>query len=95
MPKPDLTPPLSDWAAQLDGLEWTALITDPEWRLMWVSRSLQNFLHVDDTTDLGYGDNVAWAWSTMEIWRPIVNEQKSQKSCQLAALLCRLRYSSD
>ncbi len=69
MPKPDLPPPLRDWADQLDRLQWTALITDPEWRLMWVSRSLQNFLHVDDTTDLGYGDNVAWAWSTMEIWR--------------------------
>ncbi|MDP8955731.1 MAG: adenylate/guanylate cyclase domain-containing protein [Actinomycetota bacterium] len=75
MPKPELAPPLTDWATQLDRLQWTALITDPEWKLMWVSRSLQNFLRVDDETDLGYGDNLAWAWSTMEIWRRSVTPE--------------------
>ena len=73
--RPDLPEPLHDWAAQLDRLQWAAVITDAEWRLMWVSRSLQNFLRVDETTDIGYGENLAWAWSTMEVWRRSVTPE--------------------
>ncbi|HEX2089516.1 MAG TPA: adenylate/guanylate cyclase domain-containing protein [Actinomycetota bacterium] len=75
MPKPALSPPLSEWAEQLERLQWAALIADADWKLMWVSRSLQNFLRVDDTTDLGYGENLAWAWSTSDIWRRSVTPE--------------------
>lgn len=66
---PDLEYPLSDWAQRLDGLQWSALITDPQWRLKWVSRSLLEFLRTPDGKDLGYGLNLAEAWSTRQAWR--------------------------
>jgi class 3 adenylate cyclase len=67
--KRDLADPLKDWADQLDRLQWSALITDGDWNLKWVSRTLQGFLGVDDDTDVGYGKNLAMAWSTYDEWR--------------------------
>lgn len=68
MLKHDLADPLKDWADQLDGMQWSALIIDADWNLQWVSRSLRGFLRVDDDTDLGYGRNFARAWSTYDEW---------------------------
>ncbi|MDP9069534.1 MAG: adenylate/guanylate cyclase domain-containing protein [Actinomycetota bacterium] len=63
----DLPHPILDWAHQLDRLQWSALITDADWNLRWVSRSLRNFLRVDEDADIGYGMNLAQAW-TNEVW---------------------------
>ena len=64
----DLEHPLGGWAERLDGLQWSAVILDPEWRLKWASRSLLEFLRVGDHADLGYGLNIAEAWSTRSAW---------------------------
>lgn len=64
----DLNDQLSDWADRLDGLQWSALIIDANWNLKWVSRSLLQFLRVEEDADLGYGVNLAVAWSTRQEW---------------------------
>ncbi len=64
----DLDNPLHDWARALDGLQWSAVIMDAEWKLRWVSRSLLEFLRVSEDADLGYGLNLVEAWSTREEW---------------------------
>ena len=64
----DLNRRLSEWAERLDGLQWSALVVDEEWKLKWVSRSLLQFLRVDEDADLGYGMNLAEAWTTREEW---------------------------
>ncbi|MGH2746495.1 MAG: adenylate/guanylate cyclase domain-containing protein [Actinomycetota bacterium] len=68
MLKRDLVDPLKDWADQLDRMQWSALITDADWNLKWVSRTLRGFLRVDDDTDLGYGQNFARVWTTYDEW---------------------------
>ena len=64
----ELDGPLKEWAERLDHMQWSAVITDPQWRLQWLSSSLLEFLKADDSTDLGYGLNLAEAWSTREAW---------------------------
>jgi class 3 adenylate cyclase len=48
-------------------MEWSAVLIDPDWNLLWVSRSLRGFLHAEDDADLGYGLNIVQAW-TKEVW---------------------------
>ena len=64
----DLEHPLEEWAQRLNRMQWSAVILDPQWRLQWVSSSLLEFLRVDDNADLGYGLNIAEAWSTRNEW---------------------------
>lgn len=63
-----LQTPLQDWAYRLDRLQWSALILDGDWKLQWTSRPLRTFLRVGDEADLGYGMNLAEAWSSREEW---------------------------
>src|SRR5688572_1628428 len=64
-----LEEPLGSWASGLEQLQWSALITDPDWNLRWVSRSLRMFLRADDDTELGFGEHLLTAWSTLEAWQ--------------------------
>lgn len=64
----DLDHPLGEWAERLDRMQWSAIILDPRWRLQWASRSLLEFLRVGDDADLGYGLNIAEAWTTRGEW---------------------------
>ena len=68
---PELPPPLNDWAKQLDHLEWSALITDADWRLQWISTSMRDFLRVDKDADVGFGQNLMEAWM-LDAWRQTV-----------------------
>jgi class 3 adenylate cyclase len=62
-----LTPPLADWADQLETLQWSAALVDPDWSLAWVTTELKGFLGVSDDTNLGYGKHIAEALLT-EPW---------------------------
>jgi class 3 adenylate cyclase len=72
--------PLQDWAAGLDRLQWSALITDADWNLRWVSRSLRMFLRVDETIDLGYGQHILTAWSNLESWLRTVTPESQMRA---------------
>lgn len=86
----DLSHPLSEWAERLDGLQWSALITDAQWNLKWVSRSLLQFLRVEEDADLGYGVNLAEAWSTREEWLDTATpESQIQLFGEIAPLFVR------
>ena len=86
----DLDPPLSDWAQRLDGLQWSAVITDARWNLKWVSRSLLDFLRVGDGADLGYGLNLMEAWSTRQEWlQTATPESQMELFAEVAPLLIR------
>jgi class 3 adenylate cyclase len=86
----DLAPPLSDWAEQLEQLDWSALITDADWQLQWVSTSLRNFIRVDENADLGYGQNVLLAW-VLDEWRQTVSpESQVQLFTELAPFFMKI-----
>ena len=50
-----------DWAEHLEHLRWSAMITDEEWRLTWVSSQLKDFIGAADDTDLGIGLHIVEA----------------------------------
>ena len=86
----DIGPPLSEWADRLDRMQWSAVILDPQWRLQWASRSLREFLRVDDDADLGYGLNIAEAWSTRNEWLETATpESQMQLFGEVAPLFVR------
>jgi len=79
-----LEDPFREWAERLDALEWSAVLIDPQWNLLWVSRSLRGFLHADDDADVGYGLHLAEAW-TKEVWmRTATPESQVQLFHELA-----------
>ena len=86
----DLEPPLSEWAEHLDRLRWSAVITDARWNMRWVSRSLLDFLRVEDGVDLGFGLNLMEAWSTRQEWlQTATPESQMQLFGEVAPLLVR------
>lgn len=86
----DLDHPLSDWAERLDGLQWSAVIMDAQWRLRWISQSLLDFLRVDEGSDLGYGLNLAEAWSTHDEWLETATpDSQMQLFAEMAPLFVR------
>lgn len=79
-----LEEPFREWAERLDAMEWSAVLIDPDWNLLWVSRSLRGFLHADEDADLGYGLNIAQAW-TKDVWmRTATPESQVQLFRELA-----------
>ena len=61
----------------MERLDWSALITDADWRLQWVSRSLQNFIRVGEDAELGYGQNLLQAW-VLDAWRQTVAPESQE-----------------
>jgi hypothetical protein len=57
----DRHPRLAGYARTFAELRWAALICDEEWRLVWVSDELREFVRASDQTDLGIGTHVAEA----------------------------------
>lgn len=53
-PMPD-DPRLREWAEALEGMQWSALILDADWRLAWVSNELRQFLGVEPDEEVGLG----------------------------------------
>jgi class 3 adenylate cyclase len=54
-------PRLEGYARTFADLRWAALICDEEWRLVWVSDELREFLRASDQSDLGIGAHIAEA----------------------------------
>lgn len=54
-------PRLEGYARIFADLRWAAMICDEEWRLVWVSDELREFLRASDQADLGIGAHVAEA----------------------------------
>jgi class 3 adenylate cyclase len=57
----DQHPRLARYARTFADIRWAAMICDEEWRVVWVSDELREFLRVSDQTDLGIGAHVAEA----------------------------------
>lgn len=55
-------PVLRGWAEGLERIQWSALILDAEWRLVWVSSELRGFLGAEPDDDLGLGLHIAEAY---------------------------------
>jgi class 3 adenylate cyclase len=54
-------PRLAAYAEMFAALKWAVMICDDEWRLVWVSDELREFLRADEDTDLGIGLHIAEA----------------------------------
>ena len=82
--------PLREWAERLDGIQWSSLLTDAAWNLRWVSRSLKEFLRVDDDAELGYGLTLMETWTSRDEWlRSASPESQIQLFLELAPLFVR------
>lgn len=54
-------PQLRDFADTFSALRWSAMLLDAEWRLVWASDELKQFIRATDDSDLGFGLHVAEA----------------------------------
>jgi class 3 adenylate cyclase len=53
---------------------WAAVLTDPEWNLVWVSDEMKILLGESDESKLGYGRNMLDVWST-DVWSRSVSRE--------------------
>ncbi|HEX2051310.1 MAG TPA: adenylate/guanylate cyclase domain-containing protein [Actinomycetota bacterium] len=58
---------LADYADHLERLQWSALLVDEQWRLVWVSSSLKAFVGASSDAELGVGRHIVEA-VTSETW---------------------------
>lgn len=56
-----LDPRLQAYADAIARLEWSALLLDDDWRLVWTSDELNTFMRVNEDSDLGFGLHIAEA----------------------------------
>ncbi|MDQ3916437.1 MAG: adenylate/guanylate cyclase domain-containing protein [Actinomycetota bacterium] len=53
---------LAEWAEHIEKLRWSAVIVDPDWHFVWVSRELKEFVDEHDDARLGYGKHIIEAF---------------------------------
>ena len=58
---------LAAWAEHIEKLRWSAMILDSEWRFVWSSRELNQFVGEHDGERLGYGKHIAEAFLS-DVW---------------------------
>ena len=57
-------PSLALYAECFSALSWPVLIVDADWRLVWASNELLEFVRAQDQADVGYGLHIAEALTT-------------------------------
>lgn len=56
-----------EWAEHVEKLQWSAMILDAEWRFVWASRELKEFVGEHDDEKLGYGKHIVEAFLS-DVW---------------------------
>ena len=57
----------AEWAEHVEKLQWSAMILDAEWRFVWASRELKEFVGEHDDERLGYGKHIVEAFLS-DVW---------------------------
>ncbi|MDQ3939824.1 MAG: adenylate/guanylate cyclase domain-containing protein, partial [Actinomycetota bacterium] len=80
------SPKLSDWAHHIERLDWSGMVCDDEWNVVWVSRSLKDFIGATDE-NVGIGLHIAEALVS-EVWlRTVHPDSQVEIFFQLAPYL--------
>ena len=58
---------LAAWADHIEKLQWSAIVLDSEWRFVWASSEMKEFVGADDGPSLGYGKHIAEAFLS-DVW---------------------------
>ncbi|HYP24217.1 MAG TPA: adenylate/guanylate cyclase domain-containing protein [Actinomycetota bacterium] len=58
---------LGAWAHHIEKLQWSAIVLDSEWRFVWASSEMAEFIGEDDGDKLGYGKHIAEAFLS-DVW---------------------------
>lgn len=58
---------LAGWADHIEKLQWSAIVLDSEWRFVWASSEMKEFIGEDDDELLGYGKHIAEAFLS-DVW---------------------------
>jgi len=66
---------------QIETTGWAAEIYDDEWRLLWVSEELKEFLGEDSESILGYGEHILSVYQR-PLWRDKVSEDNREQVLQ-------------
>lgn len=53
---------LAQWAEHIEALQWSALLVDSDWRLVWVSSELMGFIGAENSVELGVGEHIVDAF---------------------------------
>jgi class 3 adenylate cyclase len=74
-----MDPQLEALIQELEAMDVAAVITDPEWRLIWVSREMKVLLDEDDEAKLGYGKHIVQNWCSAT-WLSTITEESEKTS---------------
>lgn len=77
-------PRLADWARHIERLQWSAMILDAEWQLVWVSSELRQFTGADEDSDVGYGLHVLEAFLKPTWLNTVHPESQTEMFLELA-----------
>lgn len=74
-----MDPRLEAVATELARTGWASVLTDPEWRLAWVSDEMKILLEAEDDEALGFGKNLLECYLS-ETWSRTITEESQIKS---------------
>ena len=87
-PESQLAPAtLAPHIATIQRGQWTAMLLDPSWRILWVSPELQGFLGESDPELLGYGLPAPQAWLQPAWTRTIDGESMGRLVAEIGPYL--------
>ena len=82
-----IDPRLGEWARHIEKLQWSAIVLDAEWRFVWASSEMKEFIGEDDGDRLGYGKHIAEAFLS-DVWLGTVHpDSQAELFTQLAPYL--------
>ena len=79
----DLTPELAEWRDNIQSLDWSGMLLNEDWELVWVSESIKQFVGATDE-NVGLGLHIAEAFM-QDVWlRTVHPDSQSEMFLDLA-----------